>query len=123
MPRYTRARASFRVCPGAPSPTLSDTYLHELSALAGHSFASTSEAIDAILQTIVGQLGLRTSFLSRISTANNRFEIRAVYNTPGGCDFTVHSVHALTDTYCCVTAGSNEPVPFMAENVATHPLL
>ena len=62
------------------------TYLSGLSELAGRSFASNREAVEAILQLITEQLGLRSSFLTRITREAGRKEVLTAYNSAGGSD-------------------------------------
>lgn len=66
--------------------TDNDTYLSSLSKLAGRSFASTQESIEMILQMIVDQLGLRSSFLTRIDCEESQNEVLAAYNLADGSD-------------------------------------
>lgn len=61
------------------------SYLGGLSELAGRSFASTEEATDAVLQLLSEQLGMRTSFLARVTPTEDRFEVLGAHNVPGGC--------------------------------------
>lgn len=58
------------------------SYLGGLSELAGRGFASTGEATGAVLRLLSEQLGMRSSFLARITRAEDRFE---AHNAPGGC--------------------------------------
>lgn len=66
--------------------TESNTYLSSLSKLAGRSFASTQETIETILQLIVDQLGLRSSFLTHINCEEHQNKVIAAYNLAGGSD-------------------------------------
>jgi hypothetical protein len=68
------------------APTNATAYLSGLSELAGHSFASTQEAVEAILQLIVDKLGLRSSFLTHISREECQEEILVAYNLVDGSD-------------------------------------
>jgi hypothetical protein len=61
-------------------------YLEELSNLAGSSFASTEEAVSALLELLSEQLGVRSSFISQITLEQERFQVLAAHNEPGGCD-------------------------------------
>lgn len=76
-----------------------DTALHELAALAAHSFGSTAESIQALLKTIASQLGLRTSFLTEITPATGRNHILAAYDAPGGSGILAGTDLHLGDTY------------------------
>ena len=70
-----------------------------LAALAARGFGSTAEATQALLGTIVAQLGLRTSFLTRISVEEGRNVVVAAHNGPGGCDIPVGADLPLEDTF------------------------
>ncbi len=61
-------------------------FLGGLSTLAARSFASTEDAMDAILVSMAEQFGMRTSFLTRITRELGRSEVLAALNRPGGCD-------------------------------------
>ncbi len=65
-------------------PTNTSAYLSGLSELAGRSFTSAQEAVEAILRLVVDQLGLRSSFLTRISHEECRNEVLAAHNLTGG---------------------------------------
>jgi hypothetical protein len=67
-------------------PTKTTAYLSGLSELAGRSFASTQEAVEAILRLVVDQLGLRSSFLTRISREERNNEVLVAYNLADGSD-------------------------------------
>ena len=51
-----------------PPLAISAQYLDKLSTIAGRSFSSTREALQAILVSIAEQLGTRSSFLSQVTT-------------------------------------------------------
>ena len=70
-----------------------------LAALAARGFGSTAEATQALLETIVAQLGLRTSFLTRITAGEGRNVVVAAHNQPGGCDISVGADLPLADTF------------------------
>ncbi len=76
-----------------------DTYLHSLSALSGRRFDSTESLIAAILPIITAQLGLRTSFITRISPEQHQNHILAAHNEPEGCDLAAGSDLVLEDTF------------------------
>ncbi len=75
------------------------TYLRSLSELAGRSFASTQEAIEAILGLIVNQLGLRSSFLARTSCQECQNEVLIAQNLAGGSDVQQGTLLKLPQTY------------------------
>ena len=74
-------------------------YLRGLSELAGRSFASTTEALGATLELIVDQLGLRSSFVTRINRETYQNEVIAAYNVPGGCDVPAKALLELPQTF------------------------
>ena len=75
------------------------TYLGGLSELAGRSFASNREAVEAILQLITEQLGLRSSFLTRITREVGRNEVLAAHNSAGGSDVQQDALLELSQTF------------------------
>lgn len=75
------------------------TYLGGLSALAAQSFASTHAAFEATLQLISQQLGLRTSYLTKIMVEQQLSHVLAAYNAPGGCDVATGALLALPETF------------------------
>ena len=74
-------------------------FLGGLSELAARSFASTEEAMAAILRLIIEQFGMRTSFLTRITRELGRSEVLAAHNRPGGCDIAPGSLLELPLTF------------------------
>jgi PAS domain S-box-containing protein len=107
------------VTPGA-SP-LTTAFLGSLSAVAGRSFASTQETLDAMLRVIGRQLGMRTSYLSHITRETGRAEVIAASNEPGGCDVAAGAVFALDNTFCSVIAGSPQPGPLLIRDTKADP--
>ena len=75
------------------------TYLEQLSDLAVRSFASTGDATQAILRLVAQQLGMRTSFLARITRQPDEFLVLAAHNDLGGPDVKPGTRCALPDTY------------------------
>ena len=75
------------------------SYLDPLSSLAARSFNSTAELIQAVLSLIVGQVPLRTSFLTEITPADNRNRVIAAYNRPGGIGISAGADLVLEDTF------------------------
>ncbi len=75
------------------------TVLARLSELAGHSFASKQETIEAILRLIVDQLGLRSSFLARTDREACQLEVVMAYNEVGGSEVQPGTVVELAQTY------------------------
>ena len=98
--------------PGAPGPAAGPAALDSppvvlypdvsgplgsLAALAGTSFASDDEATAAILREVARQLGMRTSFLTRIERGENR--VVAAHDEPGGSGITAGTTWPLAHTY------------------------
>lgn len=75
------------------------SFLSGLSALAGRSFTSTDETIAAVLALLVEQLGMRSSFVSRIDRAAGRFELVASHKAVGGCGIPPTGAVPLQDTF------------------------
>lgn len=74
-------------------------YLSSLSEWAGRSFASTTEALEAVLKLIVDQLGLRSSFITRISRDKCQNAVLIAYNAPGGSDIPTEALMELSQTF------------------------
>ncbi len=79
--------------------TRSPAYLAGLSNLAGRSFGSEAEAREALLRLLSEQLGMRSAFLTRITPEENRNEVVASHNAPGGCGIPVGAVLPLSGTF------------------------
>ena len=77
----------------------SPAYLGGLSELAGRSFDSAQEAREALLRLISEQLGMRSAFLTRITSGENRNEVVASHNAPGGCGIPIGAVLPLSGTF------------------------
>ncbi len=77
----------------------SPAYLGGLSELAGRSFDSAQEAREALLRLISEQIGMRSAFLTRITPGENRNEVVASHNAPGGCGIPVGAVLPLSGTF------------------------
>ena len=87
--RNGRARLA---SPGGRQPAAPDE-------LAAPGFASTEEAIGAVLRVVAQGVGARSSFLNRVDHQRGRAEVLAAYNAPGGCGVAPGAVLALPDTY------------------------
>lgn len=74
-------------------------YLDSLSAFAANSFESTDALVNAVLALVSDQLGLRTSFLTHITSGENRNHVVAAYNQPDGCDVDAGIDLPLEDTF------------------------
>ncbi len=70
--------------------------LHEPS---GHSFGSQDEAVETILRLLAVQLGMRSCLLARIRPEQDRHEVLAAYNLPGGCDIATSATFELRQTF------------------------
>lgn len=79
--------------------TRSPAYLAGLSNLAGRSFGSEAEAREALLRLLSEQLGMRSAFLTRITPEENRNEVVASHNAPGGCGIPAGAVLPLSGTF------------------------
>jgi PAS domain S-box-containing protein len=106
---------------GRGGSPLTTAFLGSLSAVAGRSFATTEETLDAMLRVIGRQLGMRTSYLAWIDRGAGRSEIVAVYAESGGCAVGCGRVYALADTYCGEIATAAEPGPLLIRNAVTDP--
>lgn len=93
--------------------------LDRLSTLAGQSFGSGHAARTATLRLVADQLGMRTSYVSRITPASGAAEIVAAYNADGGCAVAADTSLALPDTFCGIVAGAPDPAPVLIENTRT----
>ena len=77
----------------------SPAYLGGLSELAGRSFGSAEEAREAVLRLLSEQLGMRSAFLTRITPEENRNEVVASHNAPGGCGISAGALLPLSGTF------------------------
>lgn len=77
----------------------STAYLGGLSELAGRSFDSADEAREALLRLLSEQLGMRSAFLTHITPEDDRNEVVASHNAPGGCGIPVGAVLPLSGTF------------------------
>ncbi len=84
------------------SPNHSDPasgYLSGLSGFAAKGFESPWKTIEAILEAVVEQLGMRTSFLSHIEREGGRFRVLASHNRPGGWGMEPGDAVGLSDSF------------------------
>ncbi len=84
---------------GPHSDADTSTVLTSLSELAGRSFASKQESVEAILRLIVDQLGLRSGFLARIDREACQLEVISAYNRAGGSEMQSGTVLELPQTF------------------------
>ena len=96
-------------------------YLGGLSELAGTSFGSSREATNAVLRLLADQLGMRSGFLTRITPQDNRNEVLAAYNAPGGCDIPAGALLPLSQTYCSAISDSIDLAPVLIEDTRADP--
>jgi hypothetical protein len=79
--------------------TNTGTVLASLSELAGRSFASKQEAVEAILRLIVDQLGLRSSLLTRTDREACQLEVVMAHDRVGGSEVPPGTVVGLAQAY------------------------
>jgi PAS domain S-box-containing protein len=109
----------------APIPTpwaeeqTSTPLIRGLSALAAPSYASADAAAAAIVQLITDQLGMRTSYLTRL-LPEGKLEILAAYSAPEGCVLTVGAMYSVPETFCHEVIAGAKPAPVVIENTRTH---
>jgi hypothetical protein len=82
-----------------PPDLSSSVLLDSLSELAARHFASTAEAIEAVLRAISEQIGARSSFLTRITRSIEHSEVLAAFNAPDGCGVLAGSILELPQTF------------------------
>lgn len=97
------------------------TYLDSLSTLARRGFVSHQEATDAILQLLMEQLLMRSSFLTQITGETDQFEVIAAQNRPGGCTIQVGNVIPIYQNFQPIAGKSGEPAPVLLEDVRNYP--
>ena len=91
------------------------------SKLAARSFASTQEAVGAILNLVAERLSVRSSFLARIAAAEGRAEVLAAYNAPGGCDIRPGDILEVPELFRGIDVGSAEASPLLVEDAQSEP--
>ena len=85
----------------APSQTpLADGggHLAALSDLTAHRYASTADAVAAVLAFLAERLRMRTSYLTRIDRETQRMEVLAAHN-PARSGMDVGAARPLADAY------------------------
>lgn len=97
QPLPDQGRDSAGIQPTSDEPSI--LLLDSLSELAARHFASTAEAIEAVLRAVSEHLGTRSSFLTRITRTTERSEVVAAFNAPDGCDIVAGSVLELPQTF------------------------
>src|SRR3712207_6832226 len=96
-------------------------YLNDLSKISVCSSTSMQEAVEAILKLLVEQLGMRSAFLARITQEENRFEVLAAYNAPGGCNIAAGAILSLSHSFSSIIGDSFKLSPLLIENAQTDP--
>ena len=96
------------------------TYLDSLSTLARRGFDSNREATDAILQLLMEQLTMRSSFLTHVTGEAGRFEVIAAQNEAGGCAIKVGTVVPVYQNFQSITSKSDEPAPVLLEDLRSY---
>ncbi len=86
-----------RNLPQPAAVAMAPAYLGQFSALAARTYESTEALMESVLTLIVGQLGMRTSFLTHLE--HNQLCILATNNEPGGCDLRADTAFPLEVTF------------------------
>ena len=73
-------------------------HLAALSALTAHRYASTADAVAAVLAFLAERLRMRTSYLTRIDRETERMEVLAAHN-PDRSGMDAGAVRPLADAY------------------------
>ena len=94
-----------------------NSYLSGLSALAARSFVSIQAAVEAILQLMIEQLGMRSSFIAHIKYENGELEVLAVHNMPGGCDIQIGTSVPLPKSFSHMTVNTKRPSSLLVEKL------
>lgn len=102
-------------------PPDTSAFLNSISELAAGRYCSTREMVEAVLELLTDQIGMRSSFLTRITSDRNRLEVLAAHNEPGGSDVPSEVSLELHETFCSLISGSGEPGPFMVEDARSDP--
>jgi hypothetical protein len=97
QPLLDQGRSSAGDEPSSEDPSI--LLLDSLSELAARHFASTAEAIEAVLRAICEHMGTRSSFLTRITRNIGQSEVLAAFNAPDGCGIVAGSVLQLPQTF------------------------
>lgn len=96
------------------------TYLDSLSALARRGFVSNQEATNAILQLLMEQLTMRSSFLTHVTCEADQFEVIAAQNEAGGCAIQVGIVVPVSQNFQSITGKFGEPAPVLLEDLRSY---
>jgi PAS domain S-box-containing protein len=76
--------------------------------------------MEAVLESLVDQLGMRSSFIARMNPEGDRLELLAAHDAPGGCNGSAGAVLPLLGLGRSAT-GSAGPAPLLAEDTRTDP--
>jgi GAF domain-containing protein len=79
------------------------------SAFASRSFNSSREAMETTLRLVASQLGARTASVARITRGEDRFEVLAVHQEPGGLGIPGGLIAPLGEAWCRPVAESGQP--------------
>jgi signal transduction histidine kinase len=97
--------------------TDTNSYLSGLSALATRSFVSIQAAVEAILQLMIEQLGMRSSFIAHIKYENGELEVLAAHNMPGGCNIQVGTSVPLPKSFSHMIVNTKRPSSLLVEKL------
>lgn len=94
-----------------------NSYLSGLSALATRSFVSIQAAVEAILQLMIEQLGMRSSFIAHIKYEKDELEVLATRNMPGGCDIQIGTSVPLPKSFSHMKVKTNRAGSLLLEKL------
>src|SRR5579863_4501582 len=95
-------------------------YLDSLSTLARRGFASNQEATVAILQLLMEQLTMRSSFLTHVTGEAGEFEVIAAQKEDGGCAIQVGTIVPGYQNFQRITGKFDEPAPVLLEDLRSY---
>ncbi len=70
-----------------------------LPEVSGRSFDSSGDMIEGVLRLLAQQLGMRSCLLARTMREEDRHEVLAAYNLPGGCNVLTGSIFEMHQTF------------------------
>lgn len=103
-----------------PTAAAAET-LSRLSKLAGQQFETVDDATQAVLETITGVLGMRTSWVSKVDYELCTLGVEAAHNEPGGIGARAGIAVPLELTFCNLILSANRPQPLIIEDVRNSP--
>ncbi|HEY3109659.1 MAG TPA: PAS domain S-box protein [Chloroflexota bacterium] len=92
------------------------------ASFAGRSFSSSREAIETTLRLVASQLGARTAYVARITRGEDRFEVLAVHEEPGGLGIPEGLIAPLGEAWCRSVAESGQPCLVADARAGASPL-